>query len=209
MQNLRGIMRYVSKKDWDWLLIADGKERSGKTNFMLSAMLAAYPDYQRAVETGDYKPILDMSALSLDELIDILQNIEGGMPVIYDEVQILGRRAMSKLNVRMVKVMTTVGMKNMLYLWGFQQFGMLDPYLRKRCRTRAYVHAKNLERGYVTWHVQHYSTTPDGNEIIRWIPIYTSTFRDISSNGKCYRELWDKWQERDKREKNRILGESG
>lgn len=194
VKNIHGIMTYVTEQDWDWLIVCDGPERSGKTDLSLLALLVSSDDLVSSVESEIYEPILERGAWSLEGMISVIESTPRGTALLYAEAALLGREAMSKLNRRMVKVMTTVGMENRLYLWDFPRFRMLDPYIRNsRCRTRAHTFTYKKKRGYVTWWIRREVHTPEGESVPVWTPVYTSRFPDIKTLGPEYSELWHKW----------------
>lgn len=209
MLSIRGV---VKNEDWDWLTVLDGDERAGKSTLSIGCMLEAEPMMKRYVESEEYDKFLRLIAFSFDEWLSVLQHVENGEGIMYDEASVLGREAMKEHNMRMIRVMTTIGTRNLDQRWTFPSFWMLDPYLRDgRVKTRGYVFTKNGERGYVTWYVRKKYPWPRSNgSLVWWVNAFTDSFTPVAANGPCYAELWSKYEERaDKHKKSVYEGKTG
>ena len=200
--NARNIRALVQKEDWDWLTVYDGDERVGKSTLSIGCMLAADPLMCRHIECEDYDKFLARVSFSFDDWLSVIQSTPDGEGIMYDEASVLGREAMKDHNLRMIRVMTTIGMRNLDQRWTFPSMWMLDPYLREgRVKTRAYVFTKNIDgvvqRGFVTWYVRKKYPWPraDGSTIW-WLNAFTDSFTPISDLGPTYAELWEKYEEK-------------
>jgi len=181
VKNFQSVANKVRNEDWDYLTILDGPERTGKSNAGLQIQLILDPDLARAVDCADYGKVLSRVAWDFESMVGIVSSLPPGSADMYDESGLLGRNASSKLNRRMVRVMTTIGLKNCAHVWVFPSFHMLDPYLRyHRARTRGYVHTMRGERGYITWYarvVSAWAWSEDDSQL--WHEMYTGTYGDI------------------------------
>lgn len=205
--NIVNLMHLVRVDDWDWLMVFDGDERVGKSTIAMHVLLIAEPKLARDIACGIYKNVLARLAWSFDSMVELVRTMPDGTAMIYDEASLLGREAMREHNLRMVRVMSTVGLRNRLYVWTFPDFYMLDPYLRDgRVRTRGYVRSIKGERGYVTWYVrQRYPFPRPGGETVWWKRGFDTRFSSVASMSKNHAELWELYRERDTSAKDAIL----
>jgi len=206
-KNILNIITLVHNNDWDWLWVNDGDERSGKSSLSMQILLIAEPKLNDKVLSADYKPVLSRIAWNFDAWIDVLKTLKPGSVSLYDEASLLGREAMKEHNLRMIRILTTVGMRNNLMLMTFPDIYMLDPYIRDgRCRTRGYVYSVDGERGYVSlWVRRRYPFPRASGETVWWARAFGTRFSSISNISNCHEELWELYRERDEEAKNKIL----
>jgi hypothetical protein len=200
-------MDFVRNRDWDWMAVLDGDERGGKSTLAMHCLIDSDDTMKNYVETADYAKILERIAFSFDELIEVLEKAPDGTGLIYDEASLLGREAMKEHNLKMIRVFTTIGLRNRFYWMTFPNFWMLDPYLREgRIRTRGYVFTNKGDRGYVTWYVRKRYPWPrkDGS-MVWWAQAYEARFWSVASRGPNYAELWAKYHERETTHKKAVL----
>lgn len=207
LRNIAKVSEYVRKRDWDWLIVCDGDERIGKSTVSAGLLLAAEPEVERDIECGIYETALSKMAWDFDSMLTLMKELPDGTAQMYDEASILGREAMKEHNLRMVRVMTTVGHRNRIYIWTFPDFYMLDPYLRDgRVRTRGFVYTTEAERGYVVWYArQRFPFPRPGGETVWWNMGYKGRFRSIPSISENHAEFWALYAERDTAAKTKIL----
>ena len=197
LANIRHVMYLVRNHDWDWLTVVDGGERTGKSTLSMHRYIVS-GNYMRRVECEEYDTVLAGIAFSFDDLLNTIRTLKNGSPYIYDEASVLGREAMREHNLRMIRVMSVIGERNLSGDWTFPSFWMLDPYLREgRVKTRAYVYCKRGERGYVSWYVsKRYPWPRSDGSTVWWSLAYQSRFASVQSVGPCYKELWAKYEEK-------------
>lgn len=208
--NLQKVMEFVREKDWDWPIIIDGDERGGKTTQAIGILLETEPKLYRDIECGIYENAMLRISWNFEHMVDCIKLSENGTCLVYDEASILGREAMKETNLRMIKVMTTIGMKNRLYVWTFPAFQMLDPYLRNgRIKTRIYIYTDKGERGYATYYARkRYPWPRKDGETIWWYPAFQERFRTVSSLGGNFAEFWQRYQDKEYEHKLKILDNS-
>src|SRR3990172_1991038 len=147
--NLQSIFRMIREKDWDWVIVLDGGERTGKT-LLATQILLESEDFSNEPMRALKHIVWDFQTYE-----QRMRELPQGSCIIFNEASLLGRRSNTALADRMVKILTTSGARNMLTVLTFPTFRMLDPYLRNhRVRTRGYVHTVCGERGYVDWSVR-------------------------------------------------------
>lgn len=203
--NVRLIAEKVRNEDWDWLIAVDGRERVGKTAISVRILFSAEPILYRYVLCADYSIPLGRFAWDFDDMLDIVKLLPRGRSICYQEASMLGREAMRTWNTRMVRVMTTIGNRNILYILTFPRFTMLDPYLRYRARTRVYVRTHHGARGYARCYYRATMET-DSDDGLRFA--YDTTFRDVK-NDDTLAEFWYKLMEKEDRVKMEILTRHG
>src|SRR3970040_1106158 len=93
-KNIKRLMKLVKDNDWDWLMVADGDERIGKTTLLVQVMLAAEPALDRAVQNEEFHKPLARVAWTFDSMLDLVRNLPDGTVQLYDEASMLGREAM-------------------------------------------------------------------------------------------------------------------
>ena len=197
-KNIDSIMNLVKGHDWDWVMLIDGPERSGKSD--LATQVQAY-----ANNFSDPMKNIELSVWTFDGLKKVAIDAAKGSCITFHESGIYGREYKKKVNMEAVRVFTTIGAKNLLFIMTFPSAHMLDPYLRNhRIRTRGYVHTINGERGYVKWYVRPFGPWADEN--IAFIETFTSRFQAASS---IYPELLAEVSKRDIYFKQNLLNGFG
>lgn len=107
------------KKDYDFFVIVDGRERFGKST--LASQIAYYldPTYN-----------LDRCVFTADQFAEAVHNAEKYQAIVFDEAHgYLGSRSsMSAFNRRLIKIMTEMGSKNLIVVLCLPNFFELDKY---------------------------------------------------------------------------------
>jgi len=107
------------KKDYDFFVIIDGRERFGKST--LASQIAYYldPTYN-----------LDRCVFTADQFAEAVENAEKYQAIVFDEAHgYLGSRSsMSAFNRRLIKIMTEMGSKNLIVILCLPNFFELDKY---------------------------------------------------------------------------------
>jgi len=107
------------KKDYDFFVIVDGRERFGKST--LAAQIAYYldPTYN-----------LDRCVFTADQFSEAVHKAEKYQAIVFDEAHgYLGSRSsMSAFNRRLIKIMTEMGSKNLIVILCLPNFFELDKY---------------------------------------------------------------------------------
>jgi hypothetical protein len=208
--NLQSIMEFVRNKDWDWPIIIDGDERGGKTTQAVGILLETEPQIYRDIECGIYENAMARITWSFEDMVNSIKISENGTCLVYDEASILGRESMKDTNLRMIRVMTTIGMKNRMYVWTFPSFQMLDPYLRNsRIKTRIYISTDKGERGFATFYARkRYPWPRKDGETVWWQIAFQERFQTINSLGGNFEEFWQRYQDKEYEHKLTVLESS-
>lgn len=199
-------MNQVREHDWDWVWVTYGRERVGKTAFSTLVLFTAEPILYEDILIGSYEKPLARFTWDFDDMVDSVQVLPRGSALCYQESSMLGREAMKRWNIRMVKVMTTIGSRNILFLLTFPKFSMLDPYLRLRARTTTHIRTHHRSRGYARCYYRAVDSLDDESEGMRYA--FDTTFRDVAKE-PTLREFWFKLQEKEAIVKNGILARHG
>jgi len=136
------------KKDFDYMLIIDGYEGTGKSRFALSL---AY--FYKHIVFGEKFVDANLALSPLDvanSFLEFAGNDEKLQPIIFDEggTVMFSRDAMSKFGKRIIKVLKVARMMNWLLIVVAQNISWVDPYIRFH-RVTGWVHIKS--RGYATY----------------------------------------------------------
>ena len=216
--NIDSIVRLVRKKDWDWVMLLDGPERSGKSE--LATQVQYHANYCTLIDNGtDFMISLEGKRVPSNPFSDPLRNLDytvwtfeelkrvaikatKGTALVFHESGIYGREYKKKANMEAIRVLTTIGAKNLLFIMTFPSMHMLDPYLRyHRIRTRGYVHTVGGERGYVQWSVRPFGPWNEGLAM-PFMEAFTCRFREC---GGSLSELWAAVREKDVYFKQHLL----
>jgi len=107
------------KKDYDFFIVIDGRERFGKST--LASQIAYYldPTYN-----------LDRCVFTADQFAEAVEKAEKFQAIVFDEAHgYLGSRSsMSSFNKKLVKIMTEMGSKNLIVILCLPNFFELDKY---------------------------------------------------------------------------------
>jgi len=202
------------KKDWDLLASLDGGERSGKSSVGADLVTVWEPEIERDILCGIHDTFLQRYAWGWGDWYDLLRSSVNRV-VVREEADFLGREAMTEINRRILRVLSTVGRRNNLMVLMFPDFWKLDPYARERTRIRGYVHARNIDdrsdgpiRGYILWYVRVKYPFPHKGSTVWWLRGTTGRFDHISNRSELHGETWARWREKEEAAKNTILGAS-
>jgi len=107
------------KKDYDFFIVIDGRERFGKST--LASQIAYYldPTYN-----------LDRCVFTADQFAEAVEKAKKFQAIVFDEAHgYLGSRSsMSSFNKKLVKIMTEMGSKNLIVILCLPNFFELDKY---------------------------------------------------------------------------------
>jgi hypothetical protein len=127
----------VLKKDKDCFIIMDGREGGGKST--KANQIAVYLD-----------PTFDLSrtVFTPDQFFEAVKNGEKGQCVVFDEAfgYLSSRRALSKFNVSLIKVMAEMRFKNLFIILCLPSFFELDRYAAIH-RSKCLIHVFEDKRG--------------------------------------------------------------
>lgn len=131
LKNKLDNIKIILEKNWDALIIIDGKERSGKSTLGLTTATYLYPSFNQnniAVDSEDAVRKLEIlpnkSVLMLDE---------GSM--IFSS-----KDAMSKAQKKIIKILNVIGQKNMVFIIVLPSFFDLNRWIATD-RARFLLHA--------------------------------------------------------------------
>jgi len=135
------VLKTEIKKDWDFLMVVDGREGAGKSS--LAAQIGYYLD-----------PTLNLSRFCFNakQFQEAVYKAEKYQCIILDEGYgaLSSRAAMSWVNRTLVKMLTEIRMKNLFILVLLPSFYDLDKYVAM-FRSCALIHVRtkegSLERG--------------------------------------------------------------
>lgn len=134
-------VKKLKKKDWDLVIIVDGKERAGKSKFGQTLGYAI-------------DETLDLSRITFTptEFHQAIVSSQPGQVVIMDEAMtaFFSRAAMSKTNINLVRMLAECGQKNLIIIIILPSIFVLDSYLalhRASCLFHIYTD-KNGQRGF-------------------------------------------------------------
>lgn len=210
MKWLRSNIDQVSlrlEEDWDCLIVVDGGERSGKTTLASHMLLIARPDIEDAILSGDFKPFLSHSVWNWEDVKERLRTYAHGEAIAFHEAALLGREAMTTYNNEAIRVLSTIGERNILQIWTWTRFQRLDPYVRERTRIRAYiVPLGHGQRGMVRYYIRHEIPNPEPGEqaVYHW-PAFQERFPSFERMSELHAEAWHRLREKDHREKDKLL----
>lgn len=123
------------RKDWDALIIIDGKERSGKSTLMLKLARLIDPDFK-----------LTNIVYRHGNLVDKIYSLPPYSVVVHDELGLdaFTRDAMSRTNKELVKAMMVCGDQNKCLIACMPNYWWLDTYLRDH-RTSLWIRVTSVE----------------------------------------------------------------
>lgn len=131
----------ANKKDWDFVFLVDGRERSGKSCFTQQWAKLCYPELT-----------LDNIAFTSTAFEEKVYNAKPHTAIIYDEAYggLNARQAMGRINRSLIKMLTVIGHKNLFIFVLLPSFFDLDKYVAL-WRSAALVHIEtsdNFQRGF-------------------------------------------------------------
>lgn len=139
------IAKDVIKKDWDFVFLVDGAERSGKS--VLASQMAYFCDNS-----------IDLSRITFTalEFKNAVLQAKPFQAVVYDEAYtgLSSKDTMGKINKALVEMLAEIGQKNLFIFVVMPTFFDLTKYVAL-WRSRALIHVytgDNFERGYFTFY---------------------------------------------------------
>lgn len=141
---LESFMRYLKEgttvHDFDYVIILDGPEGSGKSSLAMHAKMFY-----------DGKYSLDNVIYDATDLIKIMYEAPRASFILHDEAvcDFMSRTALNKFQIRLVKAFSIAREMNHIYCLLIPNYNLLDPALKIRARYRFWVYARGFERGYL------------------------------------------------------------
>ena len=131
----------LKKKDWDLVIIVDGKERAGKSKFAQTIGISI-----------DSTLCLPRIVFTPEEFHESVVQANPGEVIILDEAMtaFFSRAAMSKTNISLVRMLAECGQRNLIIIIVLPSIFVLDSYLalhRASCLFHIYTDKKN-QRGF-------------------------------------------------------------
>lgn len=137
-------MKELSKNDWDFIIVLDGYERTGKST--LAQQIAKYLD-------NDFQ--LNQIVFNGIEFEKQAKTLEHHKVLVFDEGygDLTSKKWMNKVNHSIVKMLTEIGYKNLYLIIVLPSYYDLVKYIAMhRSRVLIHVYDNNFERGYFAWY---------------------------------------------------------
>lgn len=137
-------MKELSKNDWDFIIVIDGYERTGKST--LAQQIAKYLD-------NDFQ--LNQIVFNGGEFEKTAKSLDHHKVLLFDEGygDLTSKKWMNKVNHSIVKMLTEIGYKNLYLIIVLPSVYDLVKYIAMhRSRVLIHVYDNNFERGYFAWY---------------------------------------------------------
>jgi len=117
---IKNVIKTINKKDEDFVLVVDGKERSGKSVFAMQMAKSIDPSF-----------CLDRLCFSADDFEEKIKNASKGQAVVLDEAyrHLSSSGALSEVNRLLKSLMMEMGQKNLFVIIVLPTFYLLDRYV--------------------------------------------------------------------------------
>lgn len=140
MRAFTNMVRRGIEQKWDFVMVIDGREGSGKSSLGL---------HMKAMYDGFYN--LDHVLFNASEMVTEMQVAPRGSCIIVDEaiISLYKREALKDFQTTLVKAFSIVRARNLFFILVLPNFQDLDPNIRTRANYRLYTHAKRGVRGYL------------------------------------------------------------
>lgn len=127
----------LTKKDEDYVLIIDGKERMGKS--VMATQIARYVDPSFSISRECFSP---------DEFRNAIMNAKHGQAIIFDEAYggLSSKSSLSSVNKTMVQLLTECGQQNLLLIIVLPSVFLLEWYMA-HSRSRVLIHVQKDPKG--------------------------------------------------------------
>lgn len=131
------------EEHWDYMIVVDGREGSGKSSLAL---------HMKALYDGKYS--LDHVLFDAEDMLEEMQNAPKGSCIVMDEaiVSLYKRDSLKEFQTLLVKAFAIVRARELFFILVLPNFWDLDSALRTRANHRIYVYARRIEgrlvRGY-------------------------------------------------------------
>jgi len=132
----------VQKKDFDWFVIVDGEEGSGKSVFGFQIAKILDPNFTH-----------EQVAFNSNDFIRLVIKAKKNQCIVFDEAftGLSSRTALSEINNMLVSLMMEMRQKNLFIILIMPSFFMLDKYcVLHRAKGLFHVYLQNGRRGF--WH---------------------------------------------------------
>lgn len=144
---------------WDYVVVIDGREGSGKSSLAL---------HMKALYDGRYN--LDHVLFDAQDLLDEMQHAPKRSCIVLDEaiVSLYKRDSLKEFQTLLVKAFAIVRARELFFILVLPNYFDLDTALRTRANHRLYVHARRIEGNLVRGYVKVYK--PQRTEFTtRWV----------------------------------------
>jgi len=138
------ILRVHIKKDWDYILLVDGREGSGKS--ILAQITGKYLDPGLDIDRIVFTP---------EEFVEAVKIAKKFQCVIYDEAYggLSSRGTMTELNKTIVRMLTEIRQKNLFIIIVMPCFFDLDKYVALwRSCALLHVRVEKMTRGFFSFY---------------------------------------------------------
>ena len=133
-------IKIILQKNWDALIILDGKERSGKSTLGITAATYLYPEFNQ-----------NNIAVDSEDAVRKLENLPNKSVLMLDEGSMIfsSKDAMSRAQKKIIKILNVIGQKNMVFIIVLPSFFDLNKWIATdRARFLLHVYSDtNLTRG--------------------------------------------------------------
>lgn len=144
MDRLESFMKYLKRgtteHDFDYVIVLDGPEGSGKSSLAMHA---------KALYEGRYS--LDNVMYDAGDAIKTMLEAPPASFILHDEAvcDFMSRTALKTFQIRLVKAFSIARELNHVYMLLIPNYNLLDPALKIRAKYRFWVYAKGFNRGYL------------------------------------------------------------
>jgi len=145
-QLTKNVKPSVQKKDWDWFVIVDGMEGSGKSVFGFQIAKILDPNFTH-----------EQIAFNANDFINIVVKAKKHQCIIFDEAftGLNSRTSLSEVNNILVSLMMEMRQKNLFIILIMPSFFMLDKYaVLHRAKGLFHVYMDNGRRGFWNFYNQ-------------------------------------------------------
>lgn len=141
-QLIKKVIPSVQKKDFDWFVIVDGEEGSGKSVFGFQIAKVIDPNFTH-----------EQIAFTSNDFIRLVIKAKKNQCIVFDEAftGLSSRTALSEINNMLVSLMMEMRQKNLFIILIMPSFFMLDKYcVLHRSKGLFHVYIQHGKRGF--WH---------------------------------------------------------
>jgi len=133
--NLKAIKNLLLKKDMDYFLMVVGYERSGKSNLaqaIAQAYLEESPKYHHKHKNTKIQLTSKNFVFDVETLQERVYTLPRGSPIIIDEgaTTILAHESITPQGREALKLVTTMGERNLFVIICVPDFFLVQPYIR-------------------------------------------------------------------------------
>jgi len=139
-QLITNVIPSVQKKDWDWFVVVDGQEGSGKSVFAFQLAKVLDPNFN-----------LNKIVFNANQFIEAVLKSTPHSCIVFDEAftGLSSRSSLSEINNLLVSLMMEMRQKNLFIILVMPSFFMLDKYaVFHRSKGLFHIEMRNKQRGY-------------------------------------------------------------